>query len=84
MRICNFCGAENFTEVNEKRAEEACYNCGNNLGDKRFKEPDSVKADLTSKQPSNIFPAFFWIIIIPIGFLFGILMLYVTYASWRP
>jgi len=86
MRICDFCGSENKTDNLEKSANETCYNCGNNLGDKRFREaePEPVKVYLTSKQPSKTFQLFVWVIIIPVGFLLGLLLLYVTYASWRP
>ena len=87
MLICDFCGAENEIIDMGNLSDELCHNCGNKLAEKKFKEekeiePIKYRIRIIEQKP-KIFNLFVWVIILPIGILFGILMLYVTWFSWK-
>ena len=85
MLICNFCGAENEIVDVDNLSDELCHNCGNRLAEKKFKEEkviESKRYRITPQKP-NIFNLVVWYIMLPIGILFGILLLYVIWFSWK-
>jgi hypothetical protein len=87
MLICDFCGAENEIIKVGNLSDELCHNCGNRLVEKKFKEEKVIESKkyrirITEQKP-KIFNLFVWVIILPIGILFGILLLYVIWFSWK-
>ena len=82
MRLCDFCGAENNTDKLDIHTDDKCYNCGNNLEEKRFNKEDEVSPPSDSGESSKAFQIFVFILIFPFGLIAVLFGIYITFVAW--